>query len=374
MGDKTKIEWADASWNPIRAMLATPDGPKLGWHCVHVSEGCRNCYAESMNRRLGTGFDYKPGHLMRPGPHSGDAPRGDVSLFVDPEMLRKPLHWTRPRKIFVCSMTDLFGEFMEDAWIDQLFAIMALAPRHVFQVLTKRPERARAYILGLGHDDSNSAELRAAWRRNAIADAAFEIQGSSGKNGERLYPEAGFPEWPLPNVWLGTSVEDQAAADERIPLLLDTPAAIRWLSMEPLLGPVDLSRIDTMLFRGAELVDALKGEAMDFLGEPTGHVPALDWVVAGGESGKDARPMHISWPRQIRDQCEAAGVPFHFKQWGEWMAGLGELGMFVYLNDGSTRATSRTTHDFGEGYLAERLGKKKAGRELDGVIHDGYPA
>jgi protein gp37 len=145
MSDRSAIEWTDASWNPIRASVATPNGIKIGWHCEHASEGCRNCYAEAFNRRLGTGFDYKPGHLVRPGPHHGDLPRGDVSVFLDETMLLRPLKWKKPRKIFVCSMTDLFGRFVTDEMIVRMFAVMALCPQHQFQVLTKRGERMRTW-------------------------------------------------------------------------------------------------------------------------------------------------------------------------------------------------------------------------------------
>lgn len=369
MADRSKIEWTDASWNPIRAHRGMPDGsePRIGWHCVHVSEGCRNCYAESFNERLGTGLPYKPGHLLKPLEAGQIQRRGDVSLFVDPEMLRKPLHWKRARKIFVCSMTDLFGEFMEDAWIDQLFSIMALAPRHRFQVLTKRPARMLDY-------------LSASHRRRAIADAAFEIQGTSGKDQERLWPPAdwlhGDGEWPLPNVWIGTSVEDQAAAEERIPILLETPAAIRWLSMEPLLGAVDLSE---WLFCPTSLdhppsMDPTTGayeccSKCDYTGiAGFSGDPIVDWIVIGGESGAGARPMAPDWARHIRDQAAAAAVPFLFKQWGEYVPS----GVFAALDLGERAGRVPERHL--SALTMYRVGKKLAGRELDGVLHDGYPA
>jgi protein gp37 len=131
MGDKTKIEWTDASWTPIRA--ATIDG-KVGWHCEHASEGCRFCYAESINLRLGTGLPFKPGHAK------------DLKIYLDERMLTQPLRWKGPRKIFVCSMTDLFASFVPDAFIDRMFAAMALAPHHTFQILTKRPDRMLRYM------------------------------------------------------------------------------------------------------------------------------------------------------------------------------------------------------------------------------------
>src|SRR5258706_9709148 len=168
MGAKSDIEWTDASWTPIRAR--TPDG-KTGWHCEHASEECRFCYAEAFNRRLGTGLDFKPGH------------RKDIEIFLDSRMLLFPLQWKRPRKIFVCSMTDLFADFVPDDFIDQMFAVMALSPRHTFQVLTKRPLRMRDYL------SDNNRTLHIARAGAGLGDLWW---------GSWLKP------WPLPNVWLGT--------------------------------------------------------------------------------------------------------------------------------------------------------------------------
>lgn len=138
MSEHSTIEWTDSTWSPIRARLKEKIGRKakgsLGWHCEHASEGCRNCYAEGFNRRLGTGLDFKPGH------------RDDVEIFLDEEMLLAPLRWKKPKIIFVCSMTDAFASFVRDEWLDRMFAVMALCPQHTFQVLTKRAERMREYI------------------------------------------------------------------------------------------------------------------------------------------------------------------------------------------------------------------------------------
>jgi len=334
MSDGTSIEWTDASWNPIRAMHSTPDGPKLGWHCTHMSEGCRNCYAESFNRRLGTGFDYKPGHLMRPGPFPGDAPRGDVSLFLDEKMLELPLGWRRPRKIFVCSMTDLFADFVEDAWLDAMFAVMAASPQHIFQVLTKRPERLRDYA----HSAMGCGEH---WLAHC----------------ERSHA----PMWPLENVWLGVSVEDQAAAETRIPLLLETPGAIRWLSLEPLLGPVDI----TPWLWGAPSPCAECPRDADcscgFETRKSLGYPSIGWAVVGGESGPGARPMHPDWVVSLHNQCEAAAVPFLFKQWG------------AFLPDQIGPEDSRSIRHPPGHVIFKKVGKKAAGRKLFGVEHNGYP-
>lgn len=287
MADKTAIEWTDATWNPIRARNRKTG--KVGWHCTHVTAGCANCYAEGWNKRLGTGMDYKPGH------------EADIEIYLDEKMLEQPLRWSRPRKIFPCSMTDLFAKFVKDEWIERVVKVMCAAHWHTFQPLTKRPERARL---------------------------AFEHM-------------------PAPkNMWLGVSVEDQEQANDRIPLLLQTRVQKRWLSCEPLLGPVSLMKVPL----------------------PNRVVPGIDWVVAGGESGKDARPMHPDWARSLRDQCDDAGIPFLFKQWGEFIP----AGDLPFATAHSSFLTPWAINN--DGTPMSRVGKKRAGRLLDGVEHNGYPA
>jgi len=300
---KTKIEWTDYSWNPIRARRL--DNGKLGHHCEHVSEGCRNCYSESMNRRLGTGLDFKPGH------------RADVEIFLDEKMLLAPLRWKKPRRIFVNSMTDTFAEFVKDEWIDRMFAVMALCPQHTFQVLTKRPGRMQTYCC-----DPQSQRI---WRLACN-------MGQPGRALSATLAKFGSP-WPLPNIWLGISAEDQATADERIPLLLQTPAAVRFVSLEPLLGPIDLMQCKAVTVETPGM-------------EPAG---SIDWAIVGGESGPHARPLHPRWARDLRDQCATAGVPFFFKQWGQHRPPT--------ENDPAWRS----------------LGKKGSGRLLDGRTHDEVP-
>lgn len=272
MGDRSKIEWTDASWTPIRARRwglpegepdrGIMDGTKTGWHCEHVTDACRFCYAESINRRLGTGLDFKPGH------------RKDIETFLDETMLLTPLRWKRPRMVFVCSMTDLFADFVSDEMIDRMFAVMAMAPQHTFQVLTKRPKRMRDYIQSKCHKTPQ-------W---------VEIEGA-----RVLLPyEGGWPTY----IWLGTSVHDQASADEFVPLLLDTPAAVRFVSYEPALSywyPESTPSLQ-------EGINCLYGS------------PKLDWVIAGGESGPKARFADPAWFRSTRDQCKAANVRFFMKQ------------------------------------------------------------
>lgn len=278
MGDKTAIEWADATWNPIRGVKGT-------WSCVKVSPGCQYCYAERLNVRRG-GPEYKV---------------GADDLRLDEEILTQPLRWKRPRRIFVCSMTDLFEERVPDEWIARIFDVMTQCngryvdspSRHIFQVLTKRAERMCRFM------------------ERFIAARGTDWLSDHGSR-----------------IWLGVSVENQATADERIPWLLKTPAAVRFLSVEPLLGPIDL-----------------RLGSLDSYGSPVTSVAYrwehLHWVIVGGESGGPperalvaygalgaslggpqvapnyfVKPEALEWVRSLRDQCQAAGVPFFFKAWG----------------------------------------------------------
>jgi protein gp37 len=289
MGDNTKIEWTDATWNPIRG-------------CTRVSEGCRNCYAEVMAARFSDPGQWGHGLAKRVTLADGSTDHrwtGEMRLIDS--ALDLPLRWTRPRRIFVNSTSDLFHEAVPDHWINKVFAVMALAPQHTFQVLTKRPERMRNYVMGADCDGA---------RRFHVARAA----GNLMDDGDNAYDEVASGPWPLPNVWLGTSVEDQAAADARIPHLLETPASVRFISAEPLLGPVNLLVTD---HRGHD-ISALRGIACD----PTDsdgpdeyyRTGKLDWIIVGGESGPGARPIDPDWARSLRDQCAAAGVAFFMKQ------------------------------------------------------------
>ena len=252
MSDKSGIAWTEASWNPVTG-------------CTKVSAGCKHCYAEREWTRLAAN--------PKSGVYHG---RQFTDVACHSERLDQPLRWTKPRRIFVNAMADLFHESVPDAFIDQVFAVMALAPQHTFQVLTKRVERMREWFAP-GYDN----------REHAVGQAMREIAASRGGD------DAGLPEWPLPNVWLGVSAEDQEAAEARIPALLETPAAVRWVSLEPLLGPVDL-------------------------GSWLGPDPAtkIAWVVCGGESGPGARVFRVEWAREILRQCRGADVPFFMKQMG----------------------------------------------------------
>jgi len=283
MSGKTKIEWAEKTWNPIRArtkadnliQLANGRGMLIkagtwGYHCERVSPGCKNCYACTMNGRTlpawGTGLDYTVPN------------REKVEIYLDEHELTAPLRWRKPATIFPCSMTDLFGEWVPDEMIDRMFAVMALCPQHQFLVLTKRAKRMREYFVSMGGHFS------------------FEYQQNPAKSVSRILP--------LENVRLGVSVEDQQRADERIPELLATPAASWWVSYEPALGPVDFTRY---LPHGHNC-NCGCGYDTRALG--------IDWVVIGGESGPGARPCDLAWARAVIAQCREARVPVFFKQAG----------------------------------------------------------
>lgn len=377
MAGQSGIEWTGSTWNPVRG-------------CSRVSEGCRHCYAETMAARFS-----KPGQWGRglafwaTRPDGKKEARWTGTVMAAPDhVLTEPLRWKAPRTIFVNSTSDLFHEDLPDEVIDRVFAVMALCPQHTFQVLTKRPERMRDYVSRV-EKTWCTPEGTADWE--AIGRAAVAISGDEWKY---VLPE----EWPLPNVWLGTSVEDQATADARIPHLLATPAAIRFISAEPLLGPVDLTSLD---INGDGETDALNpmswAEAIEdwrdtdpdweeqFLDwfwlsrMPTeGNVCAtLDWVICGGESGPGARPMHPDWARSLRDQCAAAAVPFFFKQWGAYrpMHGMDSRSDWLILNvGGDLDIPDERWPDEEQGEVAVlSCTKKAAGRLLDGVTHDGMP-
>jgi len=332
----TSIEWTDRTWSPLRAQVkadagkiaaekgytsliqvATKMAGGIGPHCEHVSDGCKLCYSGTNNHRClpsnGTGlpFDRRSRDLIDP--------------VVDEKILLQPVRWQKPQRIFVENQSDLFGEWHSDEAIDRVFRIMALCPWHTFQVLTKRPDRMAKYL----------------YRRE-----------SSGA----------FAPGPLSNVWLGVSVENQETADARIPLLLQTPAAKRFVSYEPALGPVDFMRIprpDDAYFRERGEVGAIGPKS-----EPDDYVywqkRLLHWVIIGGESGPGARPMNPEWVRSTRDQCVEAGVAFFFKQWGEWVS-VSEV------------AGTGKHHTFPDGRTVRRVGKKKAGASIDGREWREFP-
>jgi protein gp37 len=366
----TKIEWTDETWNVVTG-------------CTKVSPGCDNCYAETIAHRFAGSKAFPNGF--------------DVTLHE--ARISQPLRWKRSARVFVNSMSDLFHADVPDDFIARVFAVMSLSPQHTFQVLTKRPGRMRSLL-------SNREFL-------ALVD----------DHREQLRPDCGDFAWPLPNVWLGVSVENQKWADIRIPALLETPAAVRFLSCEPLLGPIDLFAGDHSTherdFDGNDdyiCLDCSTDER---------HVPwrvidrsnlGIDWVIVGGESGPKSRAMHPDWARSLRDQCATAGVPFFMKQWGEW----GPAPFIVRICDpnvgwqgteeelaaakADSEARGATHVHTGNWYVEDgerryhlheighkpwslervglpdgtaairRWGKKRAGRELDGRVHDAFPA
>jgi protein gp37 len=286
---KTAIGWTDETWNPVRG-------------CSRVSEGCRHCYAEQQAARIvrmGKG---------KPTPYDGlvklvnGEPRWTGVVRLVPERLADPLRWRQPRRVFVNSMSDLFHESLTNEQIAAVFGVMAACPRHTFQVLTKRARRMREWFewIARGDDDSpNDSEDIAYYLDDATCDA---IAGNFdcchlGLTGRKM-------PWPLPNVWLGVSVENQGAADERIPELLDTPAVVRFLSCEPLLGDVSLF---------AFLNGALRNECLEKLGGSR-RTPGIDWLIDGCESGKEARPALPEWFASLEEQCRVAGVAYFHKQ------------------------------------------------------------
>ena len=314
---QSKIEWTDKVWNPI-----------LG--CRHVSEGCRNCYAERMTIRLNAmaqasgneelwaacsdvlKFDYSE---VETGKAKGF--NGKVSLMTN--RLHQPLHWKKPSKIFVNSMSDLFHEDVPFEFIIKVISVIQICEEHTFQILTKRSERALSF---------------------------FEyINGMIKSCGKAC----NMDDLIISNLWMGVSAENQHTFDQRRFYLSQIPTAVRFISIEPLLGNINF----------------------DF-----SEVGKRDWIIVGGESGPNARPMHPDWVRSIRDQCKEYKIPFMFKQWGEWIPSYnaGERSSEPgYYNKSIGDNWVKHYHQFPDGQGMVKVGKKKAGRLLDGKIYDEYP-
>ncbi len=347
MADQTKIEWTDATWNIVTG-------------CRIVSPGCANCYAM---RLAGTRLRNLPSRIgLTEDSKAGPVWTGDVRF--NREWLDQPLRWKRPRMIFVAAHGDLFADGVKDEWLDQIFAVMALSPHHVFQVLTKRPERMLDYLLEMqrcfNHDHREFS------RRWGVA--AAEVTGSPCAAGSIEDIEL-----PLPNIWFGVSVEDQRRADERIPILLATPAAIRWISAEPLLSALD---VKPYLF-----IYTHEDEAILSAPIVPGKVPVLPWRDPITTPAADICTPRLDWARSLRDQCTEADVPFLFKQWGNWQIaseGNGHLHHDMARNDAYWIDIDGKRHKpisigLTRPFAMHRVAKAVAGRLLDGVEHNGFP-
>jgi protein gp37 len=332
-----------------------------------------------MNTRFGTAVPYSAGTLDQ------------VELYLDEDVLHQPIHWKKSRKVFTCSMTDLFGRWVPEIWLDRIYAIQALTPQHTYMNLTKRPDRRLTY---LAHPDRKKLIAAAALDSKELPIASgrychqaqsssvdcdvidvYEYRakglccfsedfGSSGTEGvddrHDCHVSVQFTglefsglefQFPLRNVREGVTVVNQDEANRLVPILLHTPAVLRWLSIEPMLGPVDFSKI---IMDDGDHLDTLYND-----GTGTG----LGWVVCGGESGQKARPMSIQWVRLLRDQCMAAGVPLFFKQWGEFAPAR-----LQHIDSAVNHTNGRHHFEFDPSGSGEskRIGKKSAGRLLDG--------
>lgn len=297
----TSIEWTDFTINPLRARNKATGA--VGHYCQKVSPGCQQCYASAWNERV------RPtnGRLIGTG-LSFDVRNADqVEHFLDESKLQEVLRRKKPAKFFWCDMTDMFADWVPDEWLDRIFAVMALTPQHTHQVLTKRSARMCAYFSSGADLSQRWAE---AWSGMGIEPALDDWAKADRREGvdedtvevslwERTYSSLSECTFPLPNLWLGVSCEDQERADERVPDLLQTPAAVRFISAEPLLGSVDFGSFITGPSDRAE-----------------GYPRSFEWVIVGGESGPKARPCDVRWVRDVVRQCKAADVAVFVKQLG----------------------------------------------------------
>jgi len=367
MGETTKIAWTDATINFWQG-------------CTKVSAACDHCYAEAIASRFKTaewGFN---------------KPRAERLVKAAREALkleRRAVRQGRRIKVFSNSMSDFFDNEVPDEWRDAAMAVIALTPHLDWLVLTKRPKVMRAYMTHWPDGAARYHHVRFAADQllRGPDPGSYSFNDEIGKRAS-----AATALWPLPNLWLGVTAEDQKMADLRIPDLLATPAVRRFVSCEPLLGPVDLTKVNCRTEEDHEKwTDALRGTTTMWNHERAGGwggiAPArLGWVIVGGESGRAARPMHPDWARSLRDQCEAAQVSYFFKQWGEWQT--------VYdrdLDDPDWRRAPATSLDGGHNgrYLnlaggwgfhgervvfVKRVGTKRAGNLLDGRTWEEFPA
>lgn len=292
MSAGTKIEWTDATWNPLRARNRRTG--KVGHYCELISPGCANCYAAAFQPRFGL--------PVYSGPSRRDERMEELEFFLDEKVLMEPFRWKKPRRVFVCSMTDVFGDWVPDGVLDRLFAVLAMRPAVIWQVLTKRAERMAAYFAA--PDLVRRIRMEMLDMQDGKPQPLF---ATTSKVLQQLQEGQG---WPLPSVHLGVSAENREWWDRRVPLLKRCPAAVRFVSAEPLLG--DLGDIHQDL-RGSALPcpDGLPGCEVLHLGEDRIH-----WLIAGGESGPHSRPCDIDWIRSLVTQCRLAGTATFVKQAG----------------------------------------------------------
>jgi protein gp37 len=364
----SKIEWTNKTWNPI-----------VG--CSKVSAGCKNCYAISMAWRLQhihhsakkyAGTVDKTAGGQRNWTSAISIPNIANLAYSDPHGLLEPLSWKKPAMVFVNSMSDLFHDAVPLDILDCIFAIMVLTPKHTYQVLTKRPARMGEYF------SAGKEALVQRWE-----DATYSM-GLCDKDDDPDAPACLVhnlceDSWPEKNIWLGVSVENQQTANERIPLLLQVPAAVRFLSCEPLLGPVDLTTIETK----DESLDLINKYGRAVGGACGDLAHGIDWIIVGGESGKDARPMHPIWAQSLRDQCQYAGISYFFKQWGVWKPFVDgdsrkpDYGTFKNnpgdWNDSPVGTFLPDVLGLDWGTVMTKVGKKAAGRLLDGREWNEFP-
>lgn len=349
MSANTKIEWADHTFNPWEG-------------CQKVGPGCDHCYAEARNARFagGQAINWGPG-----------APRRRTSEAN----WHQPLKWNLQAarlgiryRVFCASLADVFDNEVPPEWRADLFALIARTPHLDWLILTKR----------IGNVSKFYAEMKQLADEEEMSIPSYLL--AMHDQSDYWEKQGGvFPAWPLPNVWLGATIVNQAEADRDIPKLLAVPAAKRFLSMEPLLGQVDIT---PFLWGKNEAIDTICQNCPRNADCECGYhtrkamkMAAIDWVIVGGESGPGARPMHPDWARSLRDQCQAAGVPFLFKQWGEWAPVSG-----VCSRENSAFADTKSPYIWREKPLGQsvirlgRIGKKAAGRLLDGRIWDEVPA
>lgn len=342
MSTESKIPWTDATWSPVTG-------------CTAESPGCKNCYAK---REVQQRWSKNPRSIFY-GRSFGD-------VRCHPEKLDQIIRWKKRRRIFVCPRADLFHPEVPFEFIAAVFGAMAVSD-HDLQVLTKRADRMLEFFSWVERRAEEEEESVTAFCASCLDNELSDVRSED----TRYSHECAFPPWPLPNVRLGVSVEDQKAAN-RILSLLRSPAAFRWISAEPLLGPVDVTRIE---LPGGGHLDALRGGEVEHEGN-VHMLPGLDGVVAGGESGKKARPTHPLWFRMLRDQCAAAGKPFNLKQAGEWTWEPNDAPQQVWVAADGRGTRNDLASDMMLGrsgtkwLLMGRVGIRASGRLLDGILHD----